>query len=200
MSDSSATPASAQPAGMRGSGRTADSRLGLGVALIVFGMIALGARLVPGVSWAAMWPLLFVAGGLVQMITPSWATGWTAKRFAEGLGTVFFGVALLGCTTGYLEWGMWLTMLSLWPLLLVVAGLNLLGKASGQSWLHGAATLVVWGALLFSAAGSWTGRLDIAPLPPIFEIQTMQSPDAAAQRFSETIVESVAGPMDRLTY
>lgn len=188
------------PATSRIQARDAGAGVGLGVTLIIVGALALGVRFVPGVSWLAMWPLIFVVGGFVQMVTPAGAQGWTAHRFAEGVGTALFGVALLGCTTGYVGWGMWLTLLSLWPLLLVVIGLRMVGHASGQTWLAAAATLIVWGALLFSAAGSWSGTWELRPVPPGIDFSLVSEPEASAELFADTVVDTVSGPLSLETY
>jgi len=169
--------------------------IGLGVALIVMGTLALAVRLSPSLSWMTMWPLVFVVIGIVQMVTPGRFTGWTAHRFAEGIGGVIFGVVLLGCTTGYVEWSMWMTLLSLWPLLLVVAGLKILSGAAGQPWVGAMATVLVWAALLFSAAGAWTGAGSFEPLPVEFVHAVTTAPDAAAAQFAETVVDAVVGPL-----
>lgn len=172
-----------------------DSSWGLGVALIVFGTIALAARFVPHGSWVTMWPLFFVAVGIVQMITPQRWTGWTAHRFAEGVGTALFGTVLLGCTTGYVSWSMWLTLLSLWPLLLVVGGLRILGRASKATWLSAGATFLVWGTLLFCAAGSWTGTQSFEPLSAQVIRYVTSAPEMAAANVADTVVDAVVGPL-----
>lgn len=170
-----------------------DVSWGLGVALIVFGVVALGVRVVPQASWLTMWPVFIIAAGFVQMIVPSRYEGWTARRFADGVGTVLFGVAFLGCTTGYVSWSMWLTLLSLWPLLLVVAGLQVLASATRQSWLSAAATLLVWGALLLSAAGSWTGSQSFPALSAQAIHAVAESPGTFAAAVADGIVDTVVG-------
>jgi len=172
----------------------------LGATLIITGVCALIVRIMPQVSFAQAWPLLFFVIGIVQMITPEWTGQWTIARFAEGLGTLLFGAALLACTLGYVGWEMWLTMLSLWPLLLVVAGLHLLSKASGQKWIAAAATLLVWGTLAFSAAGAYTGTYDPSPVPPVFSGRYIEHPGTAAGDLTDTIVDTVTGPASGETY
>jgi hypothetical protein len=113
------------------------------------------------VSLWTLWPLIVVAAGLVQIVVPGRVTGWGIERVSDGVGTVLLGLVLLGNTTGYIGWEMWLTALSLWPVLLVSAGIGLLGKASGQAWVRALAPAIIWAALIYSASTAWTG----APVP-----------------------------------
>ena len=51
------------------------------------------------------------------------------RKVFSGLNIIVVGVILLANTLGYLPWSVWWTILSLWPLLLVAAGLDVLGSA-----------------------------------------------------------------------
>jgi len=139
----------------------------IGVFLVLLGGAFLAARLTPGVSLWTLWPLAIVAAGIVQILVPSRWQEWGIERVSDGVGTVFLGVLLLGNTTGYIGWEMWFTALTLWPVLLVSAGIGLLGKAAGQSWIRALAPTLIWAALLFSAASAWNG----APLPTAILVQ-----------------------------
>jgi len=131
----------------------------LGLILIVLGLLLLADRFVPGVSFWALWPLIIVALGIRQMFTQGDEPRWTAYRVFEGLSTVVIGVLLLGNTTGVLPWSVWWDLLTLWPVLLVVIGINLIGKALGQTWLRivsqmiSIAVLVYVGALAYGTGG-----------------------------------------------
>jgi len=149
------------------SGAYRGGSVAFGVFLILLGGAFLAARLTPGVSLLTLWPLAIVAAGIVQILVPSPSHGWGIERVSDGVGTVFLGVLLLGNTTGYIGWEMWFTALTLWPVLLVSAGIGLLGKAAGQAWIRALAPLIVWAALLFSAASAWNG----APLPTAVLVQ-----------------------------
>jgi len=127
-----------------------------GLFMIVAGVAFLFARTVPGIDVWTLWPLLIVAGGLVQLVTPG-AHGWGIERLSEGVGTVLLGLILLGNTTGYIGWEMWLTALALWPVLLVAAGIGVLGRASGQAWVRACAPVIIWAALLYAASTAMTG-------------------------------------------
>ncbi|PKQ15181.1 MAG: hypothetical protein CVT67_10625 [Actinobacteria bacterium HGW-Actinobacteria-7] len=139
----------------RGGGTT------LGVALIVIGAVFLAAQVLPGLTWWTLWPVLIVVMGLAMVVTPSRWHGWGVERVADGIGTALFGLLLLANTTGYVSWQVWFTLLSLWPVLLISAGIGLLAKASGQDWLRAVASVPVWIVLLYAAGLWWAG----APLP-----------------------------------
>ena len=151
----------------RGGGAT------VGVVLIVLGAAFLAAQFVPGIRWWTLWPLGIVVLGLVQVVTPGHAQGWGIERVADGMGTMLFGLLLLGNTTGYVSWSVWLTLLSLWPVLLISGGIALLGTASGQEWLRALASIPIWITILYAAGLAWTGAplpVDLMPLPFTFEM------------------------------
>jgi hypothetical protein len=128
-----------------------------GAVLIVLGVLFLVARLIPGIEWWSVWPAAIVVGGLVTMITPGGEYGWGVERVADGIGTVLFGLILLGNTTGLISWSVWFELLSLWPVLLVSAGIGLLGRAAGQGWLRGVASVPIWIAMVYAVGVAWSG-------------------------------------------
>jgi len=142
-----------------------------GLFMIVAGVAFLVARTVPGVDMWQLWPLLIVAGGLVQLVTPSAEHGWGIERLSEGVGTIILGVILLGNTTGYIGWEMWLTALSMWPVLLVAAGIGILGRASGQAWVRAFAPTIIWAALIFAASTAVTGTPVSTPVLVLLGLQ-----------------------------
>lgn len=73
------------------------------------------------------------------------------KRALEGLTLVAFGALLLAITLGYLPWSVLWNLLSLWPLLLVAAGIDVIGRALDNVWLRALSSLVVIGGLAFAA-------------------------------------------------
>ncbi len=75
----------------------------------------------------------------------------SVNRVFEGFTVVAMGVILLLNTTGALPWSVWLHVLSLWPLLLVGAGLEIIGKALDAVWLRVFSSVLVLGGLLFGA-------------------------------------------------
>lgn len=73
------------------------------------------------------------------------------KRAFEGLTVVAVGAVLLANTTGYLPWGVWWSILSLWPVLLIAAGIDVIGKGLDNAWLRALSSLAVIGALAYGA-------------------------------------------------
>jgi hypothetical protein len=105
-----------------------------GVLLIAIGVLVLLGRFVPGLDIVKLWPLIVVATGFLQMLR--WHGDVPVKRVAEGAGTIAVGLVLLGNTFGFISWTVWLTMLSLWPLLLVALGIELLGRGLHLDWVR----------------------------------------------------------------
>jgi len=138
----------------------------LGVMLVVIGVLFLVPHFIPGYSapWWALWPVIIIAGGVVQAFTPG-AEGWGVDRVFDGAGTVVFGLVLLGNTTGYIAWNVWWIVVTLWPALVISAGLAILAQGLGQSWLRIAATLVIWLTLAYAVALSWSGGTTALPSP-----------------------------------
>ena len=73
------------------------------------------------------------------------------RRVFSGLNVIAVGLILLANTLGYLPWGVWWNILSLWPLLLVAAGLDILGEAFDVRWMRAVSGAVVLGGLAFGA-------------------------------------------------
>lgn len=134
-----------------------------GVMLIVLGAALMAAQFVPSVSWWMLWPLLIVVGGIAQAVTPEFGGGWTVSRVFEGLGTIAIGLVLLGNTTGVVAWTVWLTFLSMWPVLLIALGISIIGKGVGAQWLRVASRLLVWATLALAVYLSLTGSV-IGPI------------------------------------
>jgi Domain of unknown function (DUF5668) len=81
------------------------------------------------------------------------------KRVFDGLSLIAVGAVLLACTTGYLSWAVWISIFSLWPVLLISAGIDIIGKSSDREWLRALSSVVFVCALLYGAfvmpAGTW---------------------------------------------
>lgn len=76
------------------------------------------------------------------------------KRAFEGLQVITIGGILLANTLGCLDWGVWFGIASLWPLLLVALGVELIGRAIGSTALRVLSNVVIIGGLLFGALSS----------------------------------------------
>ena len=93
--------------------------ISLGIVLIAIGVVFLLAQFIPGLAWYQLWPLIVVLVGGIQVITPDARDGWGISRIMDGIGTLIVGFVLLGNTTGVISWGVWLVLLSLWPVLVI---------------------------------------------------------------------------------
>jgi hypothetical protein len=142
-----------------------NSGIGFGIFLIAIGLIFLAGQVVPGLAWWNLWPLIVVLVGVIQMFTPSHRDEWGPERIMDGLGTVIIGLVLLGNTLGIISWTVWWTFITLWPVLLISLGIGLLGKGLGQSWMRVIAPLLIWLALGYAVAVSFTGVSGFQPMP-----------------------------------
>lgn len=81
------------------------------------------------------------------------------KRAVEGLVLITIGAILLANTVGGLPWAVWVSIISLWPVALISAGIDIIGNSTGQTWLRVGASLLTMAALLYGAfvmtPGSW---------------------------------------------
>lgn len=127
-----------------------------GIALIVIGAVLLLAQFVPGVSWWQLWPLIIVVAGIVQAVTPG-SDGWDVNRLFEGIVTIAIGLVFLAIVTGLLSWQIWAVLFTLWPVLLVSFGLELLGKAMKAPWIKAIGSVAVLLAIAYAVAVSWVG-------------------------------------------
>ncbi len=73
------------------------------------------------------------------------------KRILEGVTLVLIGAILLLNTTGQLSWSVWWSVLSLWPLLLVAAGLDIVAKGLDTEWLRVLSSLLVIAGIVVGA-------------------------------------------------
>jgi len=160
-----APPPPAPPPAPPGTGETPEpppegvdprSAMTPGIILIMIGVALLAAQSIPGLSLWSMWPLFIIVPGLAQMFLPG-KHGWNIQHFFDGMVTVAVGLILLGNSTGYLSWSVWWEILRLWPVLLISAGLGILGRATHQSWVRALGTVVVLLAFAYAVAVSYSG-------------------------------------------
>lgn len=119
-----------------------------GIVLILLGATILLDQFIPGVDLWRLWPLIIVAMGVREMF-PAREGKWTVKRPAEGISTIAFGGVLLACSIGYLSWSVWLNIFSLWPLLLVALGVQVIGKGLHNNWIRALSSLIVAAGLVY---------------------------------------------------
>lgn len=79
------------------------------------------------------------------------------NKVFEGLTVIAIGFLLLGNTLGYLPWTIWWSIVSLWPLLLVAAGIDIIGKSADAVWLRVLSSLIVLAGLGYGAFVMPTG-------------------------------------------
>jgi hypothetical protein len=182
-------PAAPEPPAPPASRARRNSGIGFGIFLIAIGLIFLAGQVVPGLAWWNLWPLIVVLAGVIQMFTPSHRDEWGAERIMDGLGTVIIGLVLLGNTLGIVSWTVWWTFITLWPVLIISLGIGLLGKGLGQSWMRTLAPLLIWAALAYAVAVSFTGANGFQPIPqfarPVATGESFQ--------FSEPVMGAVSG-------
>ena len=91
---------------------------------------------------------------------------------AEGLTVIAIGFILLGNTLGIVPWGVWWNIATLWPLLLITAGMDIIGRGMDNTWLRVLASLLVIGGLVWGVfvmpvnSGNWSpwGPFVVSPL------------------------------------
>lgn len=99
-----------------------------------------------------------------------------AKRLMSGLTFITAGLILLANTTGALPWSVWWSIATLWPLLLVAAGIDILGRSTGSTALRVLGSLVVIGGLVYGAMTGVSG----ARVPALFGARNGQEFSHAA--------------------
>ena len=96
--------------------------------LLFFGMSAMVASMVEGVVWWQYWPLIFVILG-IGMVVPG-EEGHRMRQFVDSLITFSAGVVLVLMSLDVIGWrSIEFMLVGLWPLLLIMVGLLLLGGA-----------------------------------------------------------------------
>lgn len=156
--------------------------LWLGSFLLFFGVMSFVATFVEGVSWWQYWPVIFVILGIVRMVVPA-KPGHRTRHFVDGLVCFCVGGTLLPMSLGMVGWQtIGLMLMGLWPVLLMVAGLRILGgalKSPLLTLLAGAcfAVFCVVGLVWYAVPGSVEHVVISAPygrdyyieMPPWFD-------------------------------
>lgn len=87
------------------------------------------------------------------------------KHVFDGLSLVALGFVLLAMTLGLIEWSVLLNLVSLWPLLIVAAGIDLVGKSLDSGWVRALSSVVFIAGLAYAVfvmpVGGWPGTLGV---------------------------------------
>lgn len=109
--------------------RGVRAALWVGSVLLFFGIVAFAVMFVEDFLWWQYWPLILVILGIVRMVIPG-DPGYRMQQFVEGLLCFSVGATLFPMALGLVAWQSFEYMLaSLWPLLLMMVGLFILGGA-----------------------------------------------------------------------
>jgi phage shock protein C len=125
----------------------------MGILLVGVGLCALLGQFIHISIWS-FWPMVLVIVGLITLFTPG-REGWRLERAGSGIVLITIGVILLFCMLGLIPAGIRVFihgMMHLWPVILITAGLSILGGALKSS------VFSLLGALLLSATlvfGAW---------------------------------------------
>ncbi|MDO8987576.1 MAG: hypothetical protein Q7V14_05070, partial [Coriobacteriia bacterium] len=127
-----------------------------GVLLVVIGLALVMGRVAPGISLGGFWPasvmgIVFIVLGIRGMFWPLPHDDTRQNKIIEGLTGISVGIILISNSIGAVSWGVWWSVLSLWPVLLVSAGLDLIGKGLRSTWLRVLSSAVVLLALWYGA-------------------------------------------------
>lgn len=123
----------------------------IGGMLVLLGVLLLLLNVVPGLSLIRFWPVIVIVIGVVQAITRGHEGRPRVNRVFDGFVTISMGAVLLACSIGVLPWMVWWSVFSLWPVLLISAGLGILGRGTGHEWLGAVGSVLVMAALFFGA-------------------------------------------------
>lgn len=103
--------------------------LWVGSLLLFLGVSAMVTSVIEDVVWWQYWPLIIVILGIVRMVVPG-EEGHRMRKFVDGLIAFFSGVVLVLMSLGAIGWqSIEFMLVGLWPLLLMMTGLLLLGGA-----------------------------------------------------------------------
>lgn len=107
-----------------------------------------------GDTLISLWPLILVLIGIDGLLDRSGVAG---PVFMIGLGFIF-----LLANFGYLELDVWQVIFTLWPILLIAWGFDVM--VGRRSWLASLAAVVVLLVILAGAVGVLTGRISVRGL------------------------------------
>ncbi len=120
-------PASAAPAKIAPD-RSVVVGMVAGLALVSLGVALLVGAMVPELDAWQLWPVFLIVPGIARIVVPG-RPGSRMACFVEGLMMLSAGVTALACTVGFIEIDLWDWLDQTWPLLSIMAGLFVLGRA-----------------------------------------------------------------------
>ncbi|MCL2807527.1 MAG: PspC domain-containing protein [Coriobacteriia bacterium] len=123
----------------------------IGALLIGVGVIALLSNFVHISLWR-FWPVVLIVVGVVCLFTPG-NRGWSLERAGNSIVLISIGIALLAWMLQIIQTKVLLAaFFDLWPILLVVLGLAIIGAARKSSMIFLASSLVLSATIIF---GLW---------------------------------------------
>lgn len=133
----------------------------LGALLIGVGVLALLCNFVHVSVWR-FWPVVLVVVGVVCLFTPGYR-GWSLERAGNAIVLITLGLALLAWMLQIVQARVFIAaFMDLWPMLLVVIGLAVIGSARKSNIFNLASALVFSATIILSL---WVyGGLDWASL------------------------------------
>jgi hypothetical protein len=133
----------------------------VGAVLVGIGVIALLCNFIHVSIWR-FWPLILVVAGVVCLFTPG-PRGWSLERAGSAILLITVGLALLAWMLQIVQARVFiLAFRHLWPVLLIVAGLTIIGSARKSSVITLTGSLVLSATILI---GLWSfGGIDWASL------------------------------------
>jgi phage shock protein C len=164
----------------------------LGILLVGIGLLALLGTFLNLAAWN-FWPLIIIAFGFMFLCTPG-KNGWSLARAGHALSLLAIGSTLLLWTLDIIETRSFvLTFLYLWPILLVMLGLFIIGNATGKSVFR------LFGSLIFSLAlvfGVWNFGQTNGPLyidlPGGYNLQIPVPPPGFVPSENDAVIQNDA--------
>lgn len=107
----------------------------VGISFLIVGFAGILGVALDGVHWWQLWPLAFMLGGVALIVLPG-RRSRQGTRICCGLMLFCAGLVMMCCSVGLLSWHSVGAMLeATWPLLMVVAGLIMIGSALDKGLL-----------------------------------------------------------------
>ncbi len=100
------------------------------------------------------------------------------KRIAEGLTVVAVGLIFLGNTLGLIPWSVWWNIISLWPLLLIAAGIDIIGRGIGNTWVRALSSVLVITGLAYGVFVMPTSGASWGPWDPFARVPATSTANA----------------------